>query len=308
MTAINAQSDRRSQPLPSPVPRLYQSMRTALNGLGWLAPGLTGRILNRLWFTPYHGKPSPKAQAFWRSADRHHDLTMPWGRQRLYAWGDASAPLLIAVHGWLGSGSQFRHWVPALVESGYHVVVMDMPGHGYNKTRQTDLYEFARVLRATTELLGNPQGVMAHSIGSQAVIQALALGMTTEQMVLLAPGLNIQAVVDHFCTMMSISPRVRTAFEARLHNYSIDLAERHLGEPISIWERLGHDFARDYLRYPGLMITDQDDLEIPQSDFAMIHKNWPQAERITTTGLGHYRILKDATVGERVIDFFRQSR
>lgn len=308
MTAINTETNHRAQALPSPVPRLYQSLGSTLNGLGRLAPRLSGRILTRLWFTPYHGRPSAKAQAFWHSADRHHDLAMPWGRQRIYSWGEADAPLLFAVHGWLGSGSQFRHWLPALVEAGYQVVVMDMPGHGYHKTRQTDLYEFARVLCASADLLGQPKAVMAHSIGSQAVIQAQAMGMTTEALVLLAPGINIHSVVDHFSTQMALSPRVKAAFEARLGDHAIGLAERHLGEAISIWERLSHDFARDYLRHPGLLISDQDDLEIPQADFAITHENWPQAERIKTEGLGHYRILKDAVVGERVVDFFRQRR
>lgn len=308
MTAINTDPSRRPQPLPSPVPRLYQSLGSALNGLGWLAPRLSGRILNRLWFTPYHGQPGTQAQAFWRSADRVADLTMPWGHQRLHIWGDIEAPLLFAVHGWLGSGSQFRHWVPAWVEAGYQVVVMDMPGHGYNRTRQTNLYEFAKLLLAASQRLGMPKATVAHSIGTQAVIQALAMGMTTESLVLFAPGINVHSVVDHFCTMMAVSARVRSAFAARLNDHGLALAQRHLGEPISIWERLSHDFARHYLRYPGLLITDQDDLEIPQSDFAITQQNWPQAERISTQGLGHYRILKDAALGERLVNFLRQQR
>lgn len=291
-------------PQARPMPKRYRALGKSLNGLGLISPTAAGTLLNRMWFTPVHGRPGKRTQAFWNSADRR--LLLHFGPEGidLHCWGSPTAPLILGVHGWRGSGSQFRNLVAPLVEAGYQVCLFDLPGHGLNPTRQTNLYEFVQVLLAIQDLLGQPAGVIAHSIGCQTVVQALEQGLQPGYLSLISPGLNIEAMVDTFCGFIGVSDRVKAAFKHKLGDYSVEIGERHLGVSVPIWDRLCHDFAAQQLNRPGLMIADRDDEEVHWDDFERTAEYWTQAETLFTRGLGHYRILKDEQVNQRITGYF----
>jgi len=289
-----------------PMPRRYRALGSALNALGWVSPIHAGRVLNRMWFTPVHKRPGERTLSFWNRADRRIPLHVGPDGLDLHCWGSPTAPVILGVHGWRGSGSQFRHLVEPLVQAGYQVCLFDLPGHGLNPSRSTHLYEFAQILLAIQEQLGRPAGVIAHSIGCQTVVQAMEQGLRPGCLALVSPGLNIEAMVNRFSDFIGLSDRVRRAFMQELTVYSIDIAETWLGEPVSIWDRLNHDFARRELTAGGLMVADRNDEEVDWEDFDAIAGYWTGAETHFTQGLGHYRVLKDAGVVERVARFFAE--
>ena len=53
----------------------------------------------------------------------------------------------------------------------------------------------------------------------------------------------------------------------------------------------------------GMIIHDQKDKVVPFTHARQLASIWPNAEFITTTGLGHSRILKDKGVIERIINY-----
>ncbi len=54
---------------------------------------------------------------------------------------------------------------------------------------------------------------------------------------------------------------------------------------------------------PTLVIHDRHDREVRWEDGAAIAGAWPQAQLLTTEGLGHRRILQDASVIARIAGF-----
>jgi len=54
---------------------------------------------------------------------------------------------------------------------------------------------------------------------------------------------------------------------------------------------------------PLLVIHDRDDPTVPWADGAAIATAWPGAELVTTTGLGHRDLLRDASVVARAVAF-----
>jgi pimeloyl-ACP methyl ester carboxylesterase len=54
---------------------------------------------------------------------------------------------------------------------------------------------------------------------------------------------------------------------------------------------------------PLLLVHDRDDTETAWSDSADIARSWPEARLVSTTGLGHYRILRDPAVVAEVAGF-----
>src|SRR5256885_1694056 len=98
--------------------------------------------------------------------------------------------------------------------------------------------------------------------------------------------------------------------------------ERRLGvaAPVmsSMRERLARrlDFAWDEMdvpafapamRVPLLVIHDREDRDVRWNDGAAIAQAWPGAELVTTSGLGHHRIVSDSGVIRQVVSFLRQT-
>jgi hypothetical protein len=52
-----------------------------------------------------------------------------------------------------------------------------------------------------------------------------------------------------------------------------------------------------------LVIHDRGDREVPLDDAIRIVAAWPGAQLLETTGLGHHRLLRDARVVGRAVDF-----
>ena len=306
-TALSSQDTRSTVTAQAGLmPASFKRLGSALNALSWVAPKLAAQALTRLWFTPVHADPGVRTRAFWDSADRRQALYLDPIGLDLHLWGAPDAPLILGVHGWRGSGSQFRDLVPPLVEAGYQVCLFDLPGHGLHKSRHTHVYEFAQALVMMQTQLGQPAVVMAHSLGAQSVIQAMALGLQPGQLALVAPGLDVQALFDRFHGALGLNERSRDAFKRQLTAHSRMLSRRFLNEDTSIWQRLSLDFAEPFLQLPGILVVDEDDLEVPVGDFQRAAAAWPAAESIQTRGLGHTGALRDAAVIQQLVNYFQR--
>lgn len=307
MTLPTALSRRHRGVAPAgPMPQQFRNLGRVFNALSRLLPTLSARVLTRLWFTPIHGQPGKRTRNFWDSADRRLVLYIDPEGIDLHCWGDPNAPLILGVHGWRGSGSQFREMVAPLVDAGYQVCLFDLPGHGLNRSRMTNLFEFAQVLMAVQDQLGQPAGVIAHSIGAQTVIQAMALGFDPAHLVLVAPGLEVRGLVDRFSETLGLTAATQAAFEHQLTLYSLDIAQRFLSVKVPIWQRVTLDFAQPFLDRPGLLMFDSDDEEVAAVDLQRTAKAWPQAESLQTDGLGHSGALKDAAVIQQLAHYFQR--
>lgn len=58
-------------------------------------------------------------------------ITLPHLTLRAQVWGDASAPPLLALHGWLDNAASFALLAP-LLASTRRVVALELPGHGHS--------------------------------------------------------------------------------------------------------------------------------------------------------------------------------
>lgn len=289
---------------PGRVPASYRALAVGLNLIGRVSPDLSARILQGLWFRPVHGRPGKRTRAFWQDAHRRQVLITGADGVDLHFWGERDAPLILGVHGWRGTGAQFRYLVPELVKAGYQVCLFDMPAHGMNRTRFTHVFEFMQVLLSIQTHLGQPAGVIAHSLGCQAVVQAISKGLKPGHLAFIAPGFNMEAMLDRFSQSLGLSAKVHQRFKTRLGAQSIPISEAWVGTRETLYQRLSHQVVRQYLNHPGLLIADEQDEEILWQDFQTITDYWPQAETSFSSGLGHYRILKDETVQRRVTTYF----
>ena len=99
-------------------------------------------------------------------------------RLRAWCWGDPSAPPVVLVHGAYDHGRTWDGFAPRLVELGFHVVAIDVRGHGDSGRLSSglawsactiDLCELARELAPAPD---TPIGMIGHSMGGGQILTA----------------------------------------------------------------------------------------------------------------------------------------
>lgn len=104
----------------------------------------------------------------------------PFGELAALQWGDADAPALLALHGWLDNAAGFARLAP-LLAAHRRLIALDLPGHGrsahlpqgthrYNNLDQVDhVLDFADALRLERfDLLGHSLGAGIASLTAAA--------------------------------------------------------------------------------------------------------------------------------------------
>jgi pimeloyl-ACP methyl ester carboxylesterase len=59
-------------------------------------------------------------------------ISLSSGELALQEWGDDSKPTVICLHGWLDNAATFHRLAPLLAQR-YHLLVVDLPGHGLSQ-------------------------------------------------------------------------------------------------------------------------------------------------------------------------------
>jgi pimeloyl-ACP methyl ester carboxylesterase len=274
------------------------SQRVSLAGVGVLsrlAPTIAARLAERLFLTP------PRH----RVPERERDLpsralrtTLRVGGRRIVAWVSGTGPRILLVHGWGGRGAQLGSFVDPLIARGFSVAWFDGPAHGASDGRQVTIPEMATALRAVVDAVGPAQGIVAHSGGAMVTAWAarrwLLEGFVDlpEAIALVAAPADFVRYFEQFARLSGLSESARGQLRHQL--------EARVGAPLAAF-----DLRRLVADVPiaALVVHDRDDAEAPWTEGAEVAAAWPAAELVTTRGLGHRRILRDAEVVARVAEF-----
>jgi pimeloyl-ACP methyl ester carboxylesterase len=281
------------------VPRLtLAAVRAGFWLLERSAPALGARWAERLWFTIPRGR---RGRGQRRPDGDRFQVPVQGGSVVGWSWGDG-APVYL-VHGWGGAAAQLGAFVEPLVRAGYRVVAFDAPSHGASAPgpsgpRSGTILEFAAALRAVVGVHGPAHAVVAHSLGCSATAVALRDGLVASRAVLVAPFVDVVPYTYGFAGRFGFGERVRARMVRRF--------ERRLGVPMSSFDLTG--MARQMTPPPVLVVHDRDDRETTWSGGRDLSRSWPGARLLTTSGLGHRRVLSDPTVVAEVVRFVRGDR
>jgi len=265
-----------------------------------LHPAGTARALERLWFTPPRAKSSPDALRLLDAARSEWALVTGQGisrRVRVYRWG-TEGPVVLLAHGWGGHAGQWHALVHALLGAGMRVVAFDALSHGASDAgargpNQTSLLEMARSLLAVAWQVGPVHAVVGHSLGGAAAAQAIREGLPVRGAVMIGSPADMGEACAALAWQLGIAPGILARMRQR--------SEQWLG---TSWATFNvPDVGRTRPVPPALVIHDRDDKEVRWEDGAAIAGAWPAARLVTTTGLGHRRILQDKDVASEVIGF-----
>ncbi len=117
----------------------------------------------------HEGRDWPNREAsMFVDADGYH-----WHVQRM---GDGSAPVCLLIHGTGAATHSWRDLMPLLAKD-WHVVAMDLPGHGFTRSTSSRPVGLAGMTRSVEALLGaldvTPDVVVGHSAGAAIGVKLL---------------------------------------------------------------------------------------------------------------------------------------
>lgn len=208
----------------------------------------------------------------------------------LYDWGEG--PVVLLVHGFEGRAGQLGGFVAPFVTAGYRVVAFDAPAHGASDGKRTAIQEMVRALSKVAGHVGPVEAVVAHSLGSTALVECLYQGMEADRAVLIAPPVHPETYLPRIARHFGISQKVAGRAQA--------LLEARHGAPFEDYRPLS---AARHLSQPALILHDEDDRQVPLDEGEKLARFWPGATLEMTQSLGHNRILRDPGVIARALTF-----
>jgi len=260
------------------------------------APGLGAWWVDHIWFRVPKRKP-PGAQV--PPGGTPFELSVGGGTVRGQRWGHGEE-IVYLVHGWGSHADQLGAFVKPLLDAGFSVVSYDALSHGGSDPgpsgpHRSNGLEQRDVLRAVVSAHGRAHGVVAHSLGSMVAALAMRDGVVPQRAVYVAPVIDIASYGPRFVRMLGAGPRVWTRF--------VDRVEQRFGVPMSYFDVAA--VAGELATPPLLIVHDRDDRETSWEASKMLAGSWPDARLLTTTGLGHNRILTDPAVVSAAVAFLR---
>lgn len=259
--------------------------------LSTVAPGVAAMAAEQLFVTVFRHR-RPTREEAWADGAVRLSIPSPQGDLATWSWGTGSKTILL-VHGWAGRGLQLGAFVEPLVESGYRVVAYDGPAHGESTGRRTNIFKLTEGLVAVADSVGPVSGVIAHSLGTTAVLLAAAChAFDPGRFVAISPMGQTRTMTDWYGEMTGfgagVVERMRSRLEERIGFRWNDIEPKRLAMSLDA---------------EALVIHDHDDPELPASEGVALARAMPVAEFFLTEGLGHRRILRDPAVVATATDF-----
>lgn len=273
-------------------------LRGIYPGVSRIAPSIAARLALRLFLTPQNHK-TPQ----W---ERPHAATAELGRVtsggkpfQTYSWGNGDK-VIVLCHSWGGRATQLAPFIPRLTELGFRVIGFDAPAHGRSGSGQTDMMEYSDAIGAVVSRFSPVYGILGHSFGAgNALFAEHRFGFEIEKMALIGCFSHAIWVTERFGEILGIPgstiESMRKLLEDR-YNGQLDWEQLDIGK-----------FARTF-KGDLLFVHDTQDQEIPYFHVERLLEasGRSASSLLTTTGLGHRRVLRSQTVIDGVSRFFTE--
>lgn len=280
---------------PQSYPAILSLIQFLFGTIGRIFPKIAAKIAYKLFSTP-RGRARHKASD--EILETAHLFEFMYGRQILkgYEWGKGDKTILL-VHGWESRGTGLRTFVPKLVHAGYRVVAFDGPAHGDSSGKQTNLPHFAGAVAAAIHHIGEVHGIIAHSFGGATTAFAMAHldpNISIEKLVFIAVPSRLESVLRTAKKQLNLPPNAFNVF--------LKIIEKKLnGVPMK--ETNVAEIGQKVKVEDVLLIYDKSDPIIKFDNAEAIFNSWDNANLLATEGHGHYRIMKNPDVVDRVCWF-----
>ena len=280
-----------NSPKPLAIPKIILLISTFLSSISTRAVTL---FAAKLFTTPIKHK-VPKRELAMDSISKQQLIPIPAINKSImvYEYGNSTKKVLL-VHGWSGRGTQLFKIADALLKEGYATISFDAPAHGKSPGNSTIMIEFIASIFELERQFGPFEIAIGHSLGGMAVLNAAKSGLEVQKIAVIGSGDIVQDILDNFISRLQLKPII----SQKLRNYF----ETKYGEAMDNYSAYK---AASTLEIPILVIHDKNDLEVPVEAGMHIYQHVKNGDLMLTEGLGHRKILGDARVIQKVIEFIK---
>ena len=269
--------------------------KTKLNTLGAVSPAKAAEAAFKLFCTPYHGKPKREAPPVFHKAAKISFVFKTY-TIRGFHWTPLQpvGKKVLICHGFDSCCYKFEAYVEPLLRAGFDVFAFDAPGHGISDGTTINSLLYRDLIIEINTLYGSFDSIIAHSLGGLATsLVAEKLQLTQTKLVLIAPAVEAVTATEHFFSLIPLQEKIRTVFYKHIESLG--------GQPIT-WYSVSR--AVQTFATPILWFHDKKDLICPYTDTLPVqHLGLQNITFITTSGLGHSQIYRNAQVQKQVVDF-----
>ncbi|MEL6865943.1 MAG: alpha/beta hydrolase [Bacteroidota bacterium] len=280
--------------VPSQLPWSIRLVRLAYRSVGHLLPGLAARVAYQLFTTPQRRAKHKRSDELLEKA-RLFEVMYVGRILKAYEWGTGDKVVLL-VHGWESRGTALRSFVPTLVARGYRVVAFDGPAHGNSEGDRTNLSHFAGAIRAMINHIGGVHSIITHSFGGASTVFALSHkepAIQIKRLVLIGVPSDLSKVLDYFMRSIKAPNAVRKRFFA--------IMESKINRPVED-TKVSAAYGQVDVEQ-ALIVHDEEDEVVPMRSAKAIASGWPNSTLLVSKGLGHFRLVKNPKLVERVTNF-----
>ena len=268
-------------------------MKKQLVGLfSFLAPDLMVSLAYQQLNHPQVKKLREHEEAVLATAERRR---VPFKGKQIqhYHWLGKGRRVLL-VHGWEGQAGNFADIILKLREQDCDIHTFDGPSHGHSETCKASPIDFCDlVLQKLDEV--QPQHVISHSFGGVPTSYALSQRpeMPIESYVILTTPDRFLDRIDEIAKKVGMGERAKSKLKERLQSESEqDITTMNVS-----------NFIRGVRVKRGLVLHDVADRVIPIAYSQRVQANWENSRFEAVQGTGHFRILRDPAVIDKVVAF-----
>ena len=269
-------------------------LTSSAKALSFVSKGLTTRFLWKIFCTPIKFKAPPREAGYYSKTEQEEVQTKSVGKKIMVYRIPNDGPKVLFVHGWNGRSSQFYRITELLSNSGYDITSIDLPGHGKSSRSTTNLPELVDLVSEIMTSRGPYYGVVCHSFGGVAALNAVRHGAGCEKLVLISTGMyEIKPMFRGFVDLFGLDTEHYTD---QLFRHAESIHGVNPGD-------LGLDRFSAQIETETLIVHCKDDMEAVKEIALALHGDMKNSTLHLTEGLKHRRILRDEKVAEMVLDF-----
>lgn len=237
---------------------------------------------------------------------RHHRIRASVGCVALHEFRPRQARargVVLVIHGWRSRTEYMRALIEGYVGAGYKVVSLDLPGHGGSPGRALDMGKAVEATSLAAQWFGPFEAIVGHSFGGAVAVNAAAgtvsgfAPVQAERLVLIAAPNSMPRLFEDFGRYLDLGAKTQKAMEGQV--------ERVTGRPLAQFVS-SRQLSR--LPIPVMVVHAPDDREVPASDARDMAAAGGHVRMVWADGLGHRRILSDASVVRQAVDFVAEQR
>tara|TARA_Y100000590_G_scaffold281237_1_gene316009 strand:+ start:43783 stop:44706 length:924 start_codon:yes stop_codon:yes gene_type:complete len=266
--------------------RTHSLVKKVISTVSGINPMLGANLGLRVFSTPFARK---KRKNAFPTGTRVSNRVLNDKRVTIYKYGRSIRKVLL-VHGWEGAASDFSHFFEPLVQNGYEVVAIDLPGHGNSPKSRLNAIMAGEIIRELEINNGPYSAIVAHSFGAFSTGYALSKFKELENIPFVSVGSpnKLTSILKNFSSLIG--------FNKLQSDYLFSKIEKDLNIRINEFEQ--GKFLKVH-NGPVLVVHDKLDKQVPFKVVNEIKGETIYPKFLLTEGLGHNRILRDReTIGE----------